>query len=77
MNSLIHHFGFLCCFFVCSVFAAVHPLLNGLGGYYLDNNTIPTEATTENTFHGFASFIYDENSAKRLWEESLKWTKLA
>jgi len=60
-----------------SVWAAVAPELEGIGGYYFEDTWFgPMIPATEQVYYGTVSFAHDMESAKKLWELSVKLTGL-
>jgi len=60
-----------------SVFAAVSPKLDGLGGLFLENNevTFPVgHPEVKAPFHGIAPHAVDPEAASKLWALSEEWT---
>ena len=61
-----------------SVWAAVAPELEGVGGKYLEDCQITEEKTHEkllDDYNGHTSYSVDEASAVRLWNISKEWLK--
>lgn len=56
-----------------SIFAALSPLLNGIGGRYLEDcheaNIVPSRADSDGR-HGVAAYALDPANAERLWDLS-------
>lgn len=54
-----------------TVWAATSPLLNNIGGVYLEDADVATVASAQEMSAGVKPYSLDETSAKRLW----KWTE--
>jgi hypothetical protein len=57
-----------------SVWAAVGPELEGVGGLYLENCAQAEPATKENRRGGVEPWALDPDGAERLWDLSVKTT---
>ncbi len=54
-----------------SLFAAVSPQLNGLGGLYLNDCNIAEQVAADSTdFNGVRPWAVDQDDAQRLWDET-------
>lgn len=53
-----------------SIWAAVGPELDGVGGLYLENCGVAQPWTKENPFEGVAPYALDPANARRLWDLS-------
>lgn len=59
------------------IWAALSPDLEGKGGLYLEHCSISKQATIEkinSNFTGHLPYIYDKNSAEKLWKLSEELT---
>jgi len=60
-----------------SVWAAVAPELEGIGGYYFEDTWFgPMTLPTEQAYYGTVPHAHDAEAAKKLWELSVKLTGL-
>jgi len=60
-----------------SVWAAVAPELDGIGGYYFEDTWFaPMVPSTEQNYYGTVEYAHNTESAKKLWELSVKLTGL-
>ena len=60
-----------------TVWAAVAAEWEGKGGKFLENCSVAEPRTAETgPFKGYAAWVYDEEAAKRLWNETLKMVGL-
>ena len=60
-----------------TIWAALSPELEGKGGLYLENCANSKEASKEvilSTFTGHLPYIFDKNSAEKLWKLSEELT---
>lgn len=61
-----------------SVWAAVAPELDGIGGLYLENCAIAELTTPERIFKenvGYLEYALNKENAKKLWDISMNWLK--
>ena len=61
-----------------TVWAAVAPELDGIGGKYLENCQFSRRSTPEailSDFSGYLDYAVNFNNAIKLWDLSLQWIK--
>ena len=55
-----------------TVWAAVSADWEGKGGKYLEDCAVSAPRAAETGYKGYAPWAFDEEAAKRLWEETLR-----